>query len=229
VNSAISPPKHINEEDLDATELSPYVALLQLKVKGLQAVFVDREGPGPTTNPLLGEMPSIPHDQSEDAQLRAEDTSNPKALMKRMSSPTLEEQKDTRSTRHSAEQPSTAAAAAATGAGAKKKPQRRASMFPIAPPVPPPPPSAAEVMVVFPLPAKDPLIEYRKMYNFIKAFQVGDDSSLKSLPPSPSLPSFLIGCRILKHRNAKLKEELLKGRKSYPWRQVTGHHQIEVR
>jgi hypothetical protein len=49
----------------------------------------------------------------------------------------------------------------------------------MAPPAPPSAPSAAEVVIVFPLPAKDPLLEYRKMYNFIKAFQVGDDSSLK--------------------------------------------------
>lgn len=152
---------------MEATELSPYVALLQLTVKGLQAVFVDREGA--TTNPLLGEMPAIPQEQNEDVQLRKEDLTTPVALSKRLSNP-----QDIRSSRHSAD-----VVAPTPPPVEKKKPQRRASMFPMAPPAPPAVPTATEVIIVFPLPAKDPLIEYRKMYNFIKAFQVEDDSSLR--------------------------------------------------
>lgn len=179
MNSAIIPAKHATE-DLEATELSPYIALLQLKVKGLQAIFIDREGSGATSNPLLGETTPIPHEQSEDIQLRKEDLSTPLALSKRLSNPsslTASGAKDARSMRHSADPNSSPPAVAPLPV--EKKKQRRASMFPIAPPGPPPPPTAAEVVIVFPLPAKDPLIEYRKMYNFIKAFQVGDDSSLK--------------------------------------------------
>jgi hypothetical protein len=207
VNSAIIPAKHATE-DLDATELSPYIALLQLKVKGLQAIFVDRDGSGTTTNPLLtataegrsgvggeGEGRGEGGMNAEDIQLRKEDLSTPLALSKRLSSPSSSvsvslssglatETKDVRSTRHSADSSSSPLSphsppSGAPAAAAEKKKQRRASMFPMAPPGPPPVPTAAEVVIVFPLPAKDPLIEYRKMYNFIKAFQVGDDSSLK--------------------------------------------------
>ena len=38
-------------------------------------------------------------------------------------------------------------------------------------------PSINEVLITFPLPGKDPLLEYRKMYDFAKAFNVEDDSS----------------------------------------------------
>lgn len=146
-------------------------------MKGLQAIFVDREGSGVTSNPLLGEATVIPQEQSEDIQLTKEDLANATTLSKRLSSPSTLGTKDARSMRHSAE-PTTSPPIVIPSPAEKKK-QRRASMFPIAPPGPPPPPTVAEVVIVFPLPAKDPLIEYRKMYNFIKAFQVGDDSSLK--------------------------------------------------
>ena len=38
-------------------------------------------------------------------------------------------------------------------------------------------PIVSEVLVTFPLPGKDPLLEYRKMHDFAQAFNVDDDSS----------------------------------------------------
>mmetsp|Transcript_9814 Transcript_9814/g.10308 ORF Transcript_9814/g.10308 Transcript_9814/m.10308 type:complete len:453 (+) Transcript_9814:217-1575(+) len=224
VNSCIKPSKHI-ADDIDSTELSQYSALLQLKIKGLQSIFIDKEDS--VSNPLLGGDNNSNNNISggnsnnnyntntnnEDILLRKEDLSNSRALMKRMSNPISEtEQNDSRHSRQSTESSSIPSSPPQSAPVEKKKPQRRASMFPIVAPTPQLPPTVAEIVVVFPLPSKDPLIEYRKMYNFIKAFQVGDDS----------------GLRILHHRSSKLKEELLKVKKSYPWSKVTGTHEIEV-
>lgn len=191
VNSCIKPSKHI-ADDIDSTELSQYSALLQLKIKGLQSIFIDKEDS--VSNPLLGGDNNSNNNISggnsnnnyntntnnEDILLRKEDLSNSRALMKRMSNPISEtEQNDSRHSRQSTESSSIPSSPPQSAPVEKKKPQRRASMFPIVAPTPQLPPTVAEIVVVFPLPSKDPLIEYRKMYNFIKAFQVGDDSGLR--------------------------------------------------
>jgi hypothetical protein len=78
-----------------------------------------------------------------------------------------------------------------------------------------------DVTVIFPLPSKDPLLEYRKMYAVAQAFSSGSSAGILKCVLINTLSIYLylffISHRSFQKRNAKLKASLLKSKSVFPW------------
>jgi hypothetical protein len=84
---------------------------------------------------------------------------------------------------------------------------------------PSPSPTIQDVTIIFPLPSKDPLIEYRKMYDIVQAFSSGSRDGILKYENNTNYMSCsnLASLRSFQKRNTKLKDSLLKSKTVVPW------------
>mmetsp|Transcript_12130 Transcript_12130/g.18320 ORF Transcript_12130/g.18320 Transcript_12130/m.18320 type:complete len:1126 (+) Transcript_12130:138-3515(+) len=231
VNANVDPP---SAAEVDSGEITnPHIVLLSLKIKNLKATLTQESA---VLNPMLGEASSslgagtkelIREANSENGDGDEEytpsrgltrslsETTPKKAPISSMAAITEDEEDSSGSTtlqgasvsgntvpKSQSRTSIISTPPAAISPSRRSKTDKRISVFGQQTAAP----TVAEVIVIFPLPGKDPLLEYRKMYNFVQAFHVGSDTGI---------------LKILQHRNAKLKDELLKSKRSYPWKQAT--------
>jgi hypothetical protein len=166
VNSTILPTRVMASEStstMSSEDLtSPYVILMSLSIENLDCMLTEKNA---VVNPMLADAPAssgigagqkslIMNSISEDRDDDEGDEENQR--------PSVDEGDVREST---AERPSSLARMPSKSRLSTR--QLNTGTVPV----------VSEVLITFPLPGKDPLLEHRKMYDFAKAFNVGGDSS----------------------------------------------------
>ena len=161
VNSNILPARSSHSESATSSDggedkSNPYIALMALSVNNLDAVLSEKNV---VMNPMLGEAAS----SLSTAQ---------KSLI--MNSINESEDGDEESQGPTRDREETRSSPVSTSRRSLSTTMSRPSSKNLGSS---PVSNIAEVIITFPLPGEDPLLEYRKMYDFAQAFNVSNESS----------------------------------------------------